>query len=71
MKRNPDIENNTNLLKYLINKNLSETNIDSACEKIKFFNMGKKNDWNKLLDKKLVKKIDTHFKTEMIELGYL
>ena len=40
-------------------------------KKIKFFNLGKKNDWNNLLDKKLIRKIETHFKKEMQELGYL
>ena len=40
-------------------------------KKIKFFNLGKKNDWNLLLDKKLVSKIESHFKIEMRELGYL
>ena len=43
--KNPDLKNNTNLLKYLINKNLSETNIDSACEKIKFFNKETDDDY--------------------------
>jgi len=40
-------------------------------KKIKFFNLGKKNNWKTLLDKKLVRKIETHFKNEMNELGYL
>jgi len=40
-------------------------------KKIKFFNLGKKNDWKTLLDKKLIKKIESCFKNEMIELGYL
>jgi len=43
--KNPDLKNNTNLLKYLINKNLSEANINSACEKIKFFNKGTNDDY--------------------------
>jgi len=43
--KNPDLKNNTNLLKYLINKNLSEANINSACEKIKFFNKGTDDDY--------------------------
>lgn len=38
--KNPDLRNNTNLLKYLIDENLSEANINSACEKVKFFNKG-------------------------------
>tara|TARA_B100000686_G_C16777682_1_gene969639 strand:+ start:429 stop:2192 length:1764 start_codon:yes stop_codon:yes gene_type:complete len=36
--KNPDIKNNNNLLKYLINKKLSKADINSACEKIKYFN---------------------------------
>ena len=40
-------------------------------KKIKFFNLGKKNDWKMLLDKKLIKKIESRFKNEMRELGYL
>ena len=40
-------------------------------KKIKFFNLGKKNNWNKLLDKKIVRKIESNFRNEMIELGYL
>ena len=39
--------------------------------KIKFFNLGKKNNWKSLLDKKIVKKIESCFKNEMNELGYL
>ena len=40
-------------------------------EKIQFFNLGPKNDWKKMLDEKIRKKIETAFKKEMIELGYL
>ena len=40
-------------------------------KKIKFFNLGKKNNWKNLLDKKIVKKIESRFKNEMSELGYL
>lgn len=43
--KNPDLENNTNLLKYLIEENLSESDINSACEKIKFFNKGTDDDY--------------------------
>ena len=31
----------------------------------------KKNNLNKLLDKKIIRKIESNFKNEMIELGYL
>ena len=40
-------------------------------KKIKFFNLGKNNNWKKLLDKKVAQKIETHFKNEMSNLGYL
>ena len=40
-------------------------------KKIKFFNFGKKNDWKKLLDHEIIKKIDNAFKSEMRELNYL
>ena len=38
LNKNPDLENNSGLLKYLIEENLSNANINEACEKIKFFN---------------------------------
>ena len=40
-------------------------------EKIKFFNQGPHNDWNKLISKDIRLKIETEFKYEMSELGYL
>ena len=40
-------------------------------QKIKFFNLGKKNDWKKLLDHEIIKKIDNAFESEMRELNYL
>ena len=45
LSKNPDVENNTNLLKYLIDKDLSEADINKACEKIKFFNKGTNDDY--------------------------
>ena len=36
-----------------------------------FFNLGPKNNWRKILDKKNQEKIEKHFKDEMLELGYL
>ena len=38
---------------------------------IKFFNLGKENNWNRLLDKNLSNRIEGHFKKEMTELRYL
>ena len=40
-------------------------------KKVNFFNLGKKNNWETLLDKKLIRKIESRFKNEMSELGYL
>ena len=36
-----------------------------------FFNLGPKNDWHKLLNKKISEKIEKEFKVEMLELNYL
>ena len=40
-------------------------------KKVTFFNLGPKNDWKKMLDEKIRKKIEEAFKKEMVELGYL
>ena len=40
-------------------------------KKIRFFNLGKNNNWKKLLDNKVVKDIEKKFKKTMIELNYL
>ena len=40
-------------------------------KKIKFFNLGRENNWNTLLDKTLIKKIEAQFEKAMVELGYL
>ena len=48
----------------------SKTNLQTG-EKIPFFNLGPKNDWKKLLDVKVIKKIENAFKKEMKELNYL
>jgi len=40
-------------------------------KKVKFFNLGKENNWKKLLDDKTVQKINNVFKKEMKELNYL
>ena len=37
----------------------------------KFFNLGPSNDWRNLLDKNTREKIETSFKNEMQDLGYL
>ena len=40
-------------------------------KKIKFFHLGKKNNWHQLLDNKSIKKINNVFENEMRELNYL
>ena len=40
-------------------------------EKVKFFNLGKKNKWEKLLDSKLKIEIEKKFFKELNEIGYL
>ena len=53
-------------------KNFVEAMNDSKTGKnIKFFNLGPKNDWKKLLKEEIKKKIETAFAKEMTELGYL
>jgi len=38
---------------------------------VKFFNLGPKNDWKKILDHNIKKKIENKFQKEMEEIGYL
>ena len=40
-------------------------------KKLKFFNLGKKNDWKRFLDNKIRKKVEENFEKEMKELNYL
>ena len=40
-------------------------------KKIKFFNLGKRNNWKNLLEKKLISKTEKVFADQMKELGYL
>ena len=40
-------------------------------KKQKFFNLGPKNNWQNILDNKIRKKIETEFKEEMSEIGYI
>ena len=50
----------------------TESSVDSDTGKRKtFFNLGPQNDWKKILDDKSRRKIETSFKKEMFELGYL
>ena len=45
LERNPNLENNTSLLKFLVEEHLSNANINGACEKIKFINKETNNDY--------------------------
>ena len=60
-------------MKTLEQKNFfTESIVDSDTGKRKiFFNLGPQNDWKKILDDKSRRKIETSFKKEMFELGYL
>ena len=61
-----------NLSRMEKNEGFQESATSSrTMKKIKFFNLGKKNNWETLLDKKLIRKIESRFKNEMSELGYL
>ena len=54
------------------NETFYEAVIDKNTGKRKnFFNLGPQNNWRKLLDKKIINKIEISFEKEMIELGYL
>ena len=61
-----------NLSRMEKNEGFQESATSSrTMKKIKFFNLGKKNNWETLLDKRLIRKIESRFKNEMSELGYL
>ena len=49
----------------------TESSVREDGKKNKFFFLGPKNDWNKLLDKEIINEINEEFKIEMKELGYL
>ena len=58
-----DLEKETGFRESKINPNTGK--------KIPFFNLGKKNDWKKMIDPKIKKKLENAFKKEMQELGYM
>ena len=50
----------------------TENNIDKKIgKKIKFFNKGKKNEWENFLDYKIRIELEKKFKNEMSELKYI
>tara|TARA_B100001093_G_C26791673_1_gene999246 strand:- start:250 stop:1101 length:852 start_codon:yes stop_codon:yes gene_type:complete len=64
-----DFERLKNLEKI---KGFDEAKINfSTGKKIPFFHLGPKNDWRKILDSKIKKKIEEAFRKEMKELGYI
>ena len=52
------------------NEGFEESYISATGKKINFFNMGFKNDWRKLLPKKIVEKINFELAKELKELDY-
>jgi len=60
-------------LREMENKHGFEESVVSSHnnKKNKFFNLGKNNNWKKLLDNKIQKKVEKIFEKEMIELEYL
>ena len=48
-----------------------EQTVDKQNKSVKFFHLGPKNDWKKILDKNISREIENKFKAEMEELGYL
>ena len=58
--------------KLEIDENFDEAKKDNKTgEKIKFFNLGKKNDFKKLLDLKIKDNLEKELLSEMKELNYL
>ena len=61
-----------NLSKLEKEKGFAEAAYDkNTKERIKFFNLGQKNQWTKILDNKIVKEIEIKFESEMKKLNYL
>ena len=60
-------------LKKLENEDLFNEGVlnKKTNSKVDFFNMGPKNTWEEILDKKISQSIEDNFSTEMKELGYL
>ena len=62
--------NFVNLKNKEINEGFEESYINTRGERINFFNMGFKNNWQKLLPLEIVEKINVKFENELKELGY-
>ena len=69
---NKPVLTNKNLFFLGLKDGFQESVVSSKTKKkIKFFNLGKKNDWSALLNKKIIEKVESHFRKEMTDLGYL
>ena len=53
------------------NHGFVEAPINNLGEPIKFFNLGSNNNWEKMLNPKIVKNLENEFGSEMKEIGYL
>ena len=60
-----------NLKNLEIKGNFNENAYKAPGKKITFFHLGPKNNWKKLLDKKITKELELNLENEMKELGYL
>ena len=61
-----------NMQKMETNETFVEAKEDAKTgEKIKFFNLGIKNDWEKMLDKQIKESLEKELENEMKELNYL
>ena len=60
-----------NLKKMEDKHGFTESPVNKDGEKNKFFFLGPKNNWKKILDQRTVNEINIEFKEEMKELGYL
>ena len=61
-----------NKLKEMEEKHgFTESSVNEKGEKNKFFYLGPKNDWQKILNNNLINEINKEFATELKELGYL
>ena len=67
LEKNPNLENKTNLLKYLVEEYLSRANINGACEKMKFINREISNDY---IDKFRIYCLITEKKIDEAQLQY-
>ena len=60
-----------NLKKIETTSGFVESTINNTGGRNKFFNLGPKNNWEKILKKEIVKELESYFFSEMKELNYL